>query len=230
MLATATRQAARWNATSSRPVVVSVNVSARQIIPVLADDLRALLSETGLPPDRLKLEFTETAIAEDPRVVEVLQECSALGVQVWVDDFGTGFSSLAYLQKYPTQRPEARQVLRRSPRRYAPGSDSMPKAILQIADAFGLATVAEGIESEPQREQLRALGYRWGQGYLFSRPLPVAEATDRIRTLADRIAVLRRRGGVVVFHALVERPVHHAVVVHDHVKVVRRVGRRRHLE
>jgi EAL domain-containing protein (putative c-di-GMP-specific phosphodiesterase class I)/GGDEF domain-containing protein len=183
VLATAAMQAARWNVSRSRPVLVSVNVSAHQITPALVDDLRTLLAHTGLHPSLLKLEFTETAIADDPRVVGVLDECRALGVQVWIDDFGTGFSSLAYLQRFPISGLKVDKCFV-DPLDGTPQSASMAKAILYIADAIGVETVAEGIETEAQRQQLRELGYRWGQGYLFSRPLRV-DAAEELLSRSD---------------------------------------------
>jgi EAL domain-containing protein (putative c-di-GMP-specific phosphodiesterase class I) len=129
----------------------------------------------------LKLEFTETAMADDPRAVHVLEACRELGVQVWVDDFGTGYSSLAYLQRFPINGLKLDKSFV-DPLDGTPQSASMARAILQIAQSIGVDAIAEGIETEAQREQLRTLGYQWGQGYLFSRPLRVGDAYRMLAT------------------------------------------------
>ncbi len=183
VLGAAVRQLAEWNDEYELDgeLMVSVNVSAKQLAPLLVDDLRRLLAETRLPPRMLKLEFTETAMADDPGAVRVLEACRELGVQVWVDDFGTGFSSLAYLQRFPINGLKLDKSFV-DPLDGTPQSGSMARAILQIAHTIGVDTIAEGIENEAQREQLRSIGYRWGQGFLFSRPLRVGDAHRLLAT------------------------------------------------
>jgi EAL domain-containing protein (putative c-di-GMP-specific phosphodiesterase class I) len=158
-------------------LVVAVNVSGHQLQRRdFADDVAAALRASGLPPARLTLEVTETALVRDPRRARrVLGEIRALGVRVAIDDFGTGYSSLAYLQQLPLDvlKIDKRFVdgvgLGRGP------ALAIPRAIVALGRALGLRTVAEGIETAAQRDALHALGCTSGQGYLFARPLPLAE-------------------------------------------------------
>ena len=187
VLDAAVRQLAEWNEEYELDgsLMVSVNVSAKQLTPSLVDELRKLFAETKLPPRMLKLEFTETAMADDPRAVSVLEACRALGVQVWIDDFGTGFSSLAYLQRFPISGLKLDKSFV-DPLDGTPQGASMARAILQIAQSIGVDSVAEGIETEAQRDELQKIGFRWGQGYLFSRPLRVGDAHRLLATRGDR--------------------------------------------
>ena len=133
-----------------------------------------MLESTGLRPDRLHLEVTETAlITASATLSDELQQLSQLGVRIGLDDFGTGYSSLSLLQKFPVHlvkidRSFVHPVLAdRSAR-------AIVKAVLSMCHDMGLPTVAEGIENADQLELLRELGCSHGQGYLFGRPIPLA--------------------------------------------------------
>jgi EAL domain-containing protein (putative c-di-GMP-specific phosphodiesterase class I) len=102
-------------------------------------------------------------------------------VQVWIDDFGTGFSSLAYLQRFPISGLKLDKSFV-DPLDGTPQGASMARAILQIAQSIGVDSVAAGIETEAQRDELQKLGFRWGQGFLFSRPLRVGDAHRLLAT------------------------------------------------
>ncbi|MGA9749706.1 MAG: EAL domain-containing protein [Nocardioides sp.] len=178
VLAHACAEAAGWSRTcAAKAPTVSVNLSARQLSnPRLVEEIREILAATGLRSDLLYLEITETALVHPyVDVIAVLRDIMALGVRLSLDDFGTGYSSLGRLGLYPFQVLKVDQSFVGRI-----GEDSgglaVVEAVLRLADAFDLDVVAEGIETEEQLQALLALGCRGGQGYLFSRPVPAAEA------------------------------------------------------
>lgn len=173
----ATRTASRWQQEihAAGEVTVSVNVSLLQLEQGgMADAVREAFRTSRLRPGTLTLELTETAFGSDARrMAELLQELSDLDVELAVDDFGTGFSSLQHLQLFPIDQLKIPKTF--IDELDGPGDESaLAKAILDIGDSLGLRVVAEGIEGEDQLERLRALGCRYGQGYLLGRPAPVA--------------------------------------------------------
>ena len=159
---------------------VSVNLSARQLAhPAIVDHVVEALEHSGLPPARLWLELTETALFEEADApLPVLTELKALGASLVLDDFGTGYSSLAYLQIFPL---DALKI----DRAFIAGmtedgrAAALVEAIVTMARSLGLTVVPEGIETEAQRDALLALGCRYGQGYLFGRPAPAAVPAPR---------------------------------------------------
>jgi diguanylate cyclase (GGDEF)-like protein/PAS domain S-box-containing protein len=160
---------------SGNPLSVSVNVSARQLRgDALVGHVREALDTTGIFPWRLVLEITETELMRDVgQAVATLNAVRVLGVRVAIDDFGTGYSSLSQLRKLPAD------VLKVDREFTGGGEDgaehaSLLNAVVEIGDSLGLRTIAEGIETPAQLRQLRALNYRYGQGFLFSRPVPAA--------------------------------------------------------
>jgi diguanylate cyclase (GGDEF)-like protein/PAS domain S-box-containing protein len=152
---------------------VSVNLSARQLAhPAIVDDVAGALQRAGLPPARLWLELTETALFEEADApLPVLHELKDLGVALVLDDFGTGYSSLAYLQRFPL---DALKIDRAFVAEMTedPRAAALVEAIATMARSLGLTVVPEGIETGAQREALLALGCRYGQGFLFGRPQP----------------------------------------------------------
>lgn len=179
----AARTASRWQREhpGKADITVSVNVSLIQLEQGgIADAVRDVLSNSGLKPGTLTLELTETAFGSDARkMAELLQELSDLDVELAVDDFGTGFSSLQHLQLFPIDQLKI-------PKPFVdglgkPGDDSaLAKAILDIGESLGLRVVAEGIEEPEQLERLRELGCRYGQGYLLGRPGDAASILELI--------------------------------------------------
>jgi diguanylate cyclase (GGDEF)-like protein/PAS domain S-box-containing protein len=150
-----------------------VNLSARQFDqPDLADLIRACLHEAGLPPDRLCLELTETALMADPEAAqETLEVLHHLGVSVAIDDFGTGYSSLAYLKRFPVDVVKIdRSFVWGLP--HDPDDAAIVSSIIGLAQALQLTVTAEGIETAEQVNALRRLGCGRGQGFLFARPGP----------------------------------------------------------
>lgn len=157
---------------------VSVNLSVKHLVSGdLVEQIERILRETRIKPHCLKLEITENGIMENADLaIEVLAAIRKLGVQISIDDFGTGYSSLSYLHKFPI---DTLKVDRSFVTTMESGSENgeIVRTIIALAKALKLSVVAEGIESIHQFHQLHILGCEYGQGYLFSRPLPVSEMT-----------------------------------------------------
>jgi diguanylate cyclase (GGDEF)-like protein len=179
----------RWEALGLLPNF-GVNISPLQLgRPGLAADIHAELRRTHLSVDRLLLELTESAWTLDAqRGRPQLDAMRATGLKLAMDDFGAGQSSLGRLADLPVSVLKIdRALLNGVPTR--PAAAAVLRAAVQLADAVGCDVVAEGIETEEQRDHLRALGVRLGQGFLMARPLPEAEMTE---LLLDRLALSRR--------------------------------------
>ena len=166
---------------SAQSLVMSVNVSGRQFqAPGLVDQIKRVLAETGLAPNQLKLEITESVLMRDlDGTIDRMKALADIGVRLAIDDFGTGYSSLSYLKQFPVGTLKI-------DRSFVDGLPSDPQAlaivrgILALAEALDLSVTAEGIETSAQQEQLRDLGCDRGQGYLFAKPLPAARLADWI--------------------------------------------------
>ncbi|GGY43152.1 bifunctional diguanylate cyclase/phosphodiesterase [Pseudoduganella albidiflava] len=162
---------------------VSVNISARQLrSPDLIGQVRTALAESGLPAEALELELTESALIEDlGQSVQVMQGLKALGVRLSIDDFGTGYSSLSYLKRLPIDVLK----LDRSFVAENPAGDGFVRALIDMAHVLNLSVVAEGIETTVAMEALRDAACDEGQGYLFARPMPMAELEAFLAQEAD---------------------------------------------
>ncbi len=168
---------------------LAVNVSAHEVSAGIVDGLAALLAETGAPPSRLCLELTESALLADADAAQAtMTELAGLGVGLSLDDFGTGFSSLAYLQKLPLCELKIDRAF--VDRIHEKGGRALVTAVIRLADALGLETVAEGVERLDQARALADLGCATGQGFLFAHPGPLADA------LTHRPALPRQRGSL----------------------------------
>lgn len=175
----AATEIAGWQRARPRtnPLYLNVNVSARQFVdPGFVDEVRKVLDTSGLAPGSLVLELTESVlIRRDDQIRTAMRTLKDLGVSIAIDDFGTGFSSLSYLREFPIDVlkvdksfiddivTDGQQV-------------ALVEGIVRIADVLGLQVIAEGIENEGQRDLLAAMGCRFGQGFLFARPMTAAEA------------------------------------------------------
>jgi diguanylate cyclase (GGDEF)-like protein/PAS domain S-box-containing protein len=174
---------ASYDGAVPRGLYVSVNVSARQFsAPGFVAGVRGILDSSGLEPGALMLELTESVLLRrDERVVSDLIELKAIGVRLAIDDFGTGYSSLSYLGELPIDVLKIDKSfvdgIAHSEQRLA-----LVKGIVQIARTLQLEVVAEGIESEAQRDLLMAMGCQWGQGYLLAMPMPAHQAQTLVRT------------------------------------------------
>jgi diguanylate cyclase (GGDEF)-like protein len=187
VLRTACAQNAAWNR-AGRQLVVSVNVSAKQVAdPNFAQTVRAALRESGLEPQRLELELTETSVsAKIERIVAVFNELRDLGVRIAIDDFGTGYNSLATLRWYEVDTLKLDRCFVTDITEN-PVDRAIASAVITAAHALDLCVVAEGIETAEQLAALVALGSDRGQGYLFSKavsPDVFAQLPDFARSLA----------------------------------------------
>jgi EAL domain-containing protein (putative c-di-GMP-specific phosphodiesterase class I) len=173
------REALRWLAAlqdaAGRPLRMSVNLSARQIAPGLADEVRSALTCAGVPARQLTLEVTETLLVDGPGAVDVVAAIRALGVAIAIDDFGTGWSSLGALQRHPVDVLKLDRSLV-APAAADEAAAALARAVVEMAQALGLDVVAEGIEDAAQLQAMRDLGCPHGQGYVFARPIPLDEA------------------------------------------------------
>jgi EAL domain-containing protein (putative c-di-GMP-specific phosphodiesterase class I) len=162
-------------------LTVSVNLSVKQFAqPDLVAQIRQILQETGLNPKNLKLEITESAIMDNADLAaRMLKELQSLGVQLSLDDFGTGYSSLAYLHRLPI---DTLKIDRSFINRLDTDSEQLEivRAIITLAWNLGMDVIAEGIESNKQLVQLRALRCEYGQGYFFAKPQTSEGATALI--------------------------------------------------
>jgi diguanylate cyclase (GGDEF)-like protein/PAS domain S-box-containing protein len=176
MLATACREILGAARELGRSIRLAVNISAREIAsPNFIDDLRAILEDTGMPPDWLELEITESIAMHDiAKTAALLRNVSALGMTIAIDDFGTGHSSLAYLKQLPVDYLKIdRTFVRDVP---ADKEDSaIVRTIITMSRTLGVRVIAEGVETDEQLEFLRQEGCDLAQGYHISRPIPVDE-------------------------------------------------------
>jgi diguanylate cyclase (GGDEF)-like protein len=174
-----------WNTQlgKSKPLFVSINLSGAHFNhPDVVEHVRSTLAETGVDPRWIKLEITETAVMENAeRASNVLKQIKMLGVQLSIDDFGTGYSSLNYLQRFPIDTLKIDRSFVRSMEDGRQNGEIV-RMILALADAMKLSVVAEGIESVHQLHQLRILNCKYGQGFLFSHPLPANEIGSLLQT------------------------------------------------
>ncbi len=165
---------AQWRAAdpAARQLFVAVNLSNKQFAQhTLVEQVSEILTSTGLPANRLKLEITESNIMVNAEsALIMLKRLKALGVQISIDDFGTGYSSLSYLQRFPV---DTLKVDRSFVGRLGldPENREIVRAILALAHSLGLDVVAEGVEEQEQAKMLRSLGCEFVQGFYFARPL-----------------------------------------------------------
>ena len=179
-------QAMRAAGTLAADAYVAVNVSASKLArPDFESAVHGALNESGLPPQSLVLEVTESAVMNDPDMARaVLEALNELGVEVSIDDFGTGYSSLAYLRRLPfgtlkIDRSFVQHVTR------DPGDKAIVTAVIDLAKALGAKTIAEGIEAEADLVLLRQLGCRAGQGFLWSPALAIHDLAALLAGLPE---------------------------------------------
>ncbi len=190
VLETAIAQQAAWQAQFPEQSLLplNVNLAPAQLTADFAERLAALLATAGVAPAALKLEITEGCLLEaSPPVLDCFSCLQTLGVDLCLDDFGTGYSALSRLHEFPIA---ALKIDKSFVDRLAADAASVRtvQAIVALAGSLNLQVVAEGIETELQCERLQALGCRFGQGYLFARPLPAAAASQ---VLAEPVPLSR---------------------------------------
>ncbi|GLY27442.1 EAL domain-containing protein [Kineosporia sp. NBRC 101731] len=159
---------------------VSVNVSPRQLErPHLVEEILEVLARTDYDPTGLVLEVTETALVKDSAALRQLQELRDTGIRIAVDDFGTGYSSISYLTQLPVDILKLDQSFVAKLNGQPEGS-AVAEAVIRLGQALHLDTIAEGIETPYQANELTLLGCQRAQGYYFARPMPAAQASDFI--------------------------------------------------
>ncbi|MFY1633238.1 putative bifunctional diguanylate cyclase/phosphodiesterase [Solwaraspora sp. WMMB335] len=180
------RQASRWRAACPQtPIAVSVNISARQVSdPQLVGEVAGVLTRTGLPPELLQLELTESAVmATGGEPLRALRRLAGLGVQLAIDDFGTGYSNLAYLRRMPIQVLKLAGPFVEGMRLAGAEADRDERivdALVRLAHALNLTVTAEAVETAQQAARLAALGCDQAQGWHFGKPVPAAVITARL--------------------------------------------------
>jgi EAL domain-containing protein (putative c-di-GMP-specific phosphodiesterase class I) len=172
-----------WQAVppNMRPLEISVNVSTKQFQdPGLAGYIESVLGESGIPPHALQLEVTESVLIEDSAAVAAaLERLKALGVGFKIDDFGTGYSSLNYLHLLPFDALKIDRTFVAGLMKHD-NSAELVKAVLALGASLGMEVVAEGVETQEQASALAEMGCRYGQGYLYSRPIPAEQAKSLV--------------------------------------------------
>jgi EAL domain-containing protein (putative c-di-GMP-specific phosphodiesterase class I) len=172
----------RFAGVGGRPLSISVNLSARQLArPELAGRVARAIEDSGLARRTLTLEVTESVVLDDA-AAQVLQQLRAVGAKVALDDFGTGYSSLSYLGRLPIDTLKIDRSFMKGVG--APGSREavLARAVVSLAATLDMDTIAEGVETERQRQELLTMGSRLGQGFLFARPMTAERAEARLRT------------------------------------------------
>ena len=187
-----------WRDQFGFPVSMSVNLSPRQFLqPGLVDDIAGILDSTRVDPGQICLEITESLAMTDVEwVISVLLELKGIGVRVAIDDFGTGYSSLGYLKRFPVDTVKIDRAFV-SGLEDSPVDSAIVAAVIGLADAVGMTTVAEGVETSGQLERLRELGCDTVQGYYLAKPMPAsameallwAQTAESVRLMS----VARRR-------------------------------------
>ena len=206
----------RLDEVARRRLWISVNVSPLQFSAVrLTTVVRNALARSRIEAERLRIEITESVLLDDSdENIRVLEELRAMGCRIAIDDFGTGYSSLSYLQRYPIDVVK----IDRSFVTDASGDAArlaITESIVRLAGALDLACVAEGIESTHDRRLLESLGCRYGQGFLFSRPMPLDELLLMLERMARRTTPIGRRlqgfrdGSIAARYRAAHRPRRH---------------------
>ena len=179
ILRTSCRQMVEWQRKNplNKNLVVSINVSGKHFAQKnLVEQIEAILIETEINPACVKIELTESAVMENAEsVISMMRRIRDLGIQLSIDDFGTGYSSLSYLHRFPIN---TLKVDRSFVSTMEDGTENgeIVRTVVALAKTLRLNVIAEGIETIHQLHQLRILGCEYGQGYLFSRPVPAEEA------------------------------------------------------
>jgi len=200
VLMRACRELAEYNEAhpEERPLFVSVNFSARQFDNAdAALRIQSVLEMTGLSPDRLKIEITESAIVENPdlaaRTINAIKE---LGVRIAIDDFGTGYSSLSYLHRFSFDTLKIDRSFIMGLGAGGGKNDKIIRSVITLARDLEMSVVAEGIEARQQLSRLMDMRCGHGQGYLFARPMPFDEIAPRLDSLPEANRLLLNAGGV----------------------------------
>lgn len=176
-------QTIEWQDKGYPPLIVSVNVSVRQLEDLnFVEKFKSILNETGLDPKWLEIEITESVLANVQSTISILKEIQKLGIQISIDDFGTGYSSLSYIKELPI---DTLKIDRSFVKDIHTDKESkeIVKAIINLAHSIGLNVIAEGIELKEHVDELSKDGNIFGQGYYYSRPLMVGAFENFMKTI-----------------------------------------------
>jgi EAL domain-containing protein (putative c-di-GMP-specific phosphodiesterase class I) len=182
VLKTACTQNVAWQRQGLTTVCMAVNLSLRQLMDDnLLPDIRTILNESGLTPNLLELEITESMLMQNPeRVIKILTEIKKMGVRLAIDDFGTGYSSLTQLKRFPIDTLKVdRSFIRDLPMNSE--DKAITEAIIAMGKTLSLTVVAEGVETEEQDAFLRSHACDAMQGFHFSKPIPPDQFADLLR-------------------------------------------------
>ncbi len=204
VMQTAAMQLAQWQRQGHHHLRVSVNVAARQFrAKRLVETVEQVLKASGIAPQALELEITEGQLIHDlDNATQTVRRLKSLGVMLSIDDFGTGYSSLSYLQQLPI---DCLKIDRSFVKDLDDGAlqNNIARTIASLAHSLEMKVVAEGVETDTQAALLRGWGCEQLQGYLFSRPVPAAEAALLLKPVEPpSVKPKRREAGVVASHGL----------------------------
>jgi len=166
-------------------LTMNINISSKHFMqPSLLTDIKDILEKTKIPPDRLKLEITETALMDDAEeTVRLVHRLKDFGVHIIIDDFGTGYSSLSYLQRLPIDTLKVDRGFVSRIQNQPDGNRNITEAIVSLAHRLNMVVVAEGVETPEQYATLLQMNCQYGQGHLFSKPLPKAKVNNLIQKM-----------------------------------------------
>ena len=166
-------------------LTMNLNISSKHFLsPTLLDEIKEILDKTGLPPEQLKLEITETALMEDAdETIRLVHRLKDFGLKLVIDDFGTGYSSLSYLQRLPIDSLKVDRSFVSRIKNEQDGNRNIVEAIISLAHRLKMTVVAEGVETEEQLAILLEMNCQFGQGYLFSKPLSKPKADELIENI-----------------------------------------------
>jgi diguanylate cyclase (GGDEF)-like protein len=169
-------------------LMISINLSSRQFAqPNLVEMIEKIIVETGIDPQTLKLEITESMVMDKVEETNILlSRLKALGLYLSIDDFGTGYSSLSYLHHFPLDILKVDRSFVKTINDQGEGSE-IARTIIMLGKNLGMELIAEGIETETQKEVLQNLNCQYGQGYFFSRPLPKKDITAMLKQRCDKL-------------------------------------------
>ncbi len=187
VLRTACLQQVQWQEQGLH-LSMAVNLSAIQLkSPGLVERIAAIIDETGILPEQLELELTESALVNNPdEVVQLLERLRSLGCSISIDDFGTGYSSLSYLKSFPVtilkiDRSFVRDLAHNS------GDRAIAQSVVDLANNLDMQTVAEGVETDEQLAILQQIGCTYIQGFIYSRPVPAANVPGVVGSLKKSV-------------------------------------------
>ena len=173
-------QIAQWLSAGLTPPKVSINISPSQFLRGAAlPMIEQIIAKYSIPPHLLAIELTESALMTDPKEARrTLGKFRDMGLEISIDDFGTGFSSLSSLRHYPINLLKVDQSFVRD-LEHAPDACAITQTVIDLARYLGISSIAEGIENEGQFAKIRMMGCNIGQGFLFSKALSVAELEQK---------------------------------------------------